>query len=63
MNSVDPDDPTKFVEEFIDAMDLGMSYERIQGLESHIGIVDSEEITKDGMQFEYTLGKNTAIRT
>jgi hypothetical protein len=61
MASVDPDDPTKFVEEFISAMDLGISYERIQGLESHIGIVDSEEVTTNGMEFEYSLGKNTWV--
>jgi len=61
MASVDPDDPTKFVEEFISAMDLGISYERIQGLESHIGIVDSEEVTTNGLEFEYSLGKNTWV--
>ena len=43
-------------------MDLGMSYERIQGLQSNIGIVDSEKVTANGMEFEYSLGKNTEIR-
>jgi hypothetical protein len=61
MASVDPNDPTKFVEEFVKAMDLGISYERIQGLESHVGIVDSEGITKNGLEFEYSLGKNTWV--
>jgi hypothetical protein len=61
MASVDPDDPTKFVEEFISAMDLGISYERIQGLENHIGIVDSEKVTTNGLEFEYSLGKNTWV--
>ena len=61
MASVDPDDPTEFIEEFISAMDLGISYDRIQGLESHIGIVDSEEVTTNGLEFEYSLGKNTWV--
>jgi len=61
MASVDPNDPTKFIEEFVDAMDLGIGYDRIQGLESHVGIVDSEEVTTNGMEFEYSLGKNTWV--
>jgi hypothetical protein len=61
MASVDPENPTKFIGEFIDAMDLGIGYDRIQGLESHVGIVDSEEVTTDGMEFEYSLGKNTWV--
>jgi hypothetical protein len=59
--SVDPNDPSKFIGEFIDAMDLGISYDRIQGLESHVGIVDSETVKADGIEFEYSLGKNTWV--
>lgn len=55
------EDPTQFIKEFIDAMDLGIGYDRIQGLESHVGIVDSEEVTTNGMEFEYSLGKNTWV--
>ena len=58
-----PNIQTVFIGEFIDAMDLGMSYERVQGLQSNIGIVDSEKVTTNGMEFEYSLGKNTEIRT
>jgi len=62
MASVDPNDPTKFVEEFVEAMDLGIGFDRIQSLESHVGIVDSEKVTMtNGMEFEYSLGKNTWI--
>jgi len=61
MASVDPNDPTAFIKEFVDAMDLGIGYDRIQGLESHVGIVDSEKVTTDGMEFEYSLGKNTWV--
>ena len=60
--SVDPEHPEVFIGAFIDAMDFGMSYERIRGLQSNIGIVDSEKVTGNGMEFEYSLGKNTAIR-
>jgi hypothetical protein len=55
------ENPTEFIKEFIDAMDLGIGYDRIQGLESHVGIVDSEEVTTNGMEFEYSLGKNTWV--
>jgi hypothetical protein len=43
MASVDPEHPEEFIKGFIDAMDLGISYDRIQGLQSHVGIVDSEK--------------------
>jgi hypothetical protein len=62
MASVDPEHPEEFIKGFIDAMDLGISYDRIMGLQSHIGIVDSEKTTANGMEFEYSLGKNTEIR-
>jgi hypothetical protein len=62
MASVDPNDPDKFIEDFINAMDLGISYDRIMGLQNHIGIVDSEKVTANGMEFEYSLGKNSEIR-
>jgi hypothetical protein len=63
MASVDPEHPEEFIKGFIDAMDLGISYDRIQGLQSHVGIVDSEKTTANGMEFEYSLGKNVEIRT
>jgi hypothetical protein len=63
MASVDPEHPEEFIKGFIDAMDLGISYDRIMGLQSHIGIVDSEKTTANGMEFEYNLGKNVVIRT
>jgi hypothetical protein len=62
MASVDPEHPDEFIKEFVDAMGLGIGYDRIMGLQSNIGIVDSEKVTANGMEFEYSLGKNTAIR-
>jgi hypothetical protein len=60
--SVDPEHPDEFIKEFVDAMGLGIGYDRIMGLQSNIGIVDSEKVTANGMEFEYSLGKNTEIR-